>query len=359
MFTIHLLPASFGDSILIEYGKTKKRYILIDGGPYFVFEDVMKALKRVAPGLKELELLVITHIDIDHIDGTIALLNQQQLPFRIREVWYNGHDEMKEAASDLLGVLQGEYVTQLIRMKNLPQNTSFAGKAVMATDKGALPVIKIAGGMQLTLLSPTKQGLANMLAKWKEEVKAIGNEAVVRARLKKDTRYDIPVNDLLGGMKVEALQKATVVGDTSEANGSSIAFIATYEGKSCLFAGDAFTDCLKPSVQKLLTGSGKTRLSLDAWKIAHHGSKKSTLEELMKLIDTKNILVSSDGKRYGHPDPETIAKLIKHQAPGLNVHFNYKTKLNDMWASAAWQKKYGYTARYPVVVGEDGVSLSL
>lgn len=359
MYNIHLLPASFGDSILIEYGKVKKRYILIDGGPYFVFEDVMKALKRVAPGIKELELLVITHVDIDHIDGTIALLNQQALPFKIKEVWYNGFEEMKEAASDLLGVLQGEYVSQLLKMKKLPHNTKFANKAVMAPDKGPLPVIKLTGGMQLTLLAPTKQGLANMLAKWKEEVKEIGDAATVQKRLKEDTRYDIPINDLLGALKVEDLQKAVVKGDNSEANGSSIAFIGTFEGKSCLFAGDAFTDCLKPSVQKLLNASGKKRLPLNAWKIAHHGSKKSTLEELMSMIETKHILVSSDGKRYGHPDPETIAKLIKQEGPGVTFHFNYKTKLNDMWDSKTWQTKYNYIAKYPTVEGQDGISLSL
>ena len=84
MYNIHLLPASFGDSILIEYGTTSPKYILIDGGPYFAVDEVLKDIKRIAPHLTELELLVVTHIDIDHIDGIVAILNQPVVPFKVK-----------------------------------------------------------------------------------------------------------------------------------------------------------------------------------------------------------------------------------------------------------------------------------
>ena len=60
MYKIHLLPATFGDSILIEYGSDEPHYILIDGGPYYVFDDIMKAIRDIAPGMKKLELVVAT-----------------------------------------------------------------------------------------------------------------------------------------------------------------------------------------------------------------------------------------------------------------------------------------------------------
>src|SRR5688500_500725 len=136
MYTIHLLPAAFGDSILIEYGrKDEPHYILIDGGPYYNFANILAAIREIAPRLTTLELLVITHIDIDHIDGTITLLNQNDPPFIIKEVWFNGYKELTQlkesSVDDLLGPLQGEYLSNLIIEKKLTHNiTGFNGRAV-------------------------------------------------------------------------------------------------------------------------------------------------------------------------------------------------------------------------------------
>ena len=171
MYNIHLLPALFGDSILIEYGKkTKPSYILIDGGPFYGFSKMMKGLKKAAPKLKELELLIVTHIDIDHIDGIVKLLNQKKLPFTIKEVWFNGYDEIKDLKSDILGTKQGEYSSLLIKEKGLKQNeTFFKGKAVMVNDYNKLPSFSLKGGMEITLLSPGKEGLVKLKNLWEDE----------------------------------------------------------------------------------------------------------------------------------------------------------------------------------------------
>ena len=102
MYNVHLLPATFGDSILIEYGtKRDPKYILIDGGPYYVFDELCAAMKQVAPNIRELELLVATHIDIDHIDGVVKLLNADGLPFGVKEIWFNGREQLGMAAEKL------------------------------------------------------------------------------------------------------------------------------------------------------------------------------------------------------------------------------------------------------------------
>jgi beta-lactamase superfamily II metal-dependent hydrolase len=359
MYKIHLLPASFGDAILIEYGKETAKYILIDGGPYFNFEVLIKAIKKVAPNLTTLELLVITHIDIDHIDGTVILLNQKELPFKIKEVWYNGYKEMQLKESDLLGVLQGEYVTALIKKKNLPHNISFNGKAVFVKDYNQLPEITLEDGMVLTLLGPNAEGLKAMQAIWAKEVAAIGDEATVLKRLEEDTRYDEKIDDLLGDLTIEELQNMNVKGDKSEANGSSIAFVATYNNKSCLFTGDLFTEHLLKGVEGFLQKKGDQKLSVDAWKVAHHGSKKSTLDAMMTKIDTKRILVSSDGKRYHHPDKATVAKLIKNNGPNICFYFNYKTAYNEMWDDETLRTDYKYKTVFPMVEGENGLTIDL
>ena len=60
----------------------------------------MSAIRTIAPKLKELELLVVTHVDIDHIDGTVKMLNQSKLPYKIKEVWFNGWKQIEEVQED-------------------------------------------------------------------------------------------------------------------------------------------------------------------------------------------------------------------------------------------------------------------
>lgn len=356
MYNIHLLPATFGDAILIEYGtKAAPHYILIDGGPYYVFDEVFEAIRRIAPAMEALELLVVTHIDIDHIDGTVKMLNQSNLPFQIKEIWFNGREQLMEAAnSDILGSLQGEYLTDLIADKKLPHNQCVKGKPICITDYNKLPVILLPGGMEITLLSPGRQALVDLIPVWDEELK----DKNVESEWETDTRY---ADDLLGEteLDVEALQLTEAKGDKSAANCSSIAFIAAYKGKRCLFAADAPSDALLAAINPMLEASGEERLQVDAWKLAHHGSKKSTQDHVMEKIDCKTMLISSDGKRYRHPDTPVIAKLISNNGPDLSFYFNYRTAFNEMWDNENLKEQYRYEVVYPEDNNQPGISIAL
>jgi beta-lactamase superfamily II metal-dependent hydrolase len=360
MYNIHLLPASFGDSILIEYGQVNERhYILIDGGPYFNFDHVAASVKALVPAFTHLELLIVTHIDIDHIDGIITLLNHSSLPFTIGEVWFNGYKQLKSLqAADELGPLQGDYLSMLIGDKKLTHNsTYFQGGPVVVKDDKNLPRFSLPGGMEITLLSPGLAALNALARIWEKESKYLNDLAALREKFEDDHRYQ-PA-DLLGDEKidVEALQKATVDPDKSVANESAIAFIGTYEGKSCLFAGDAPTDALLRAIRPMLDAADEDRLKLNAWKIAHHGSAKSTTDSLMAYIDAELILVSSDGSKYKHPNPETIAKLLKHAERPLAIYFNYRTVFNEIWDDKELKEKYGYSTNFGE--GTKGISISL
>ncbi len=357
MYNIHLLPAAYGDSILIEYGKATPRYILIDGGPYYNFEALIAGMKRVAPDIKELELLVITHIDIDHTDGIVTLLNRDKLPFKIRNVWFNGYEQIK-IFSDTLGGLQGEYISKLIATKELSHNKNFGNEAVVVEDYEKPPIIKFKDGMNLTLLSPGKIALEKLHTEWIKQIKKYGKDPDFLKKLEEDSRYDSD-DDILGETTIEKLQQAKVNSDKSVPNGSSIAFIGTFDGKSCLFAGDATSDYLLQAIEPILEKNGTDRLKIDAWKLSHHGSKKSTIEKLMKKIDCKNLLISSNGSKFGHPDQECIAKLLKNNGPGLQLYFNYKTEFNERWSDPDLKKQYKFKASYPTKSSEAGISIKL
>ena len=89
------------------------------------------------------------------------------------------------------------------------------------------------------------------------------------------------------------------------------------------------------------------RLKVDAVKVAHHGSKNNTDEELVSLIDSPRFLFSTSGAQFQHPDEEAIARIID-SAGGrpLTLYFNYLSDYNKKWKAKALQEKHNYSAIY-------------
>src|SRR6185312_15243803 len=125
---------------------------------------------------------------------------------------------------------------------------------------------------------------------------------------------------------VDKLADAKFVADDGKRNGSSIAFLAEFEGKSALLAADAHAPVLVQSVRKLLKERKMEKLRIDALKVPHHGSAKNLNNDLLKLLDCPRYLISTDGTRHHHPDHEAIARVIKYGKNGENgstLYFNY------------------------------------
>src|SRR6202008_47885 len=106
---------------------------------------------------------------------------------------------------------------------------------------------------------------------------------------------------------------------------------AEYDGKRCLFGADAFAPVMAASIKRLLQLQGQTKLKLDAFKLSHHGSKGNTSKELLDLVDCNRYLFSSNGKRFRHPDRETVARVIRFGGPNPSLYFNYRTTINEVW----------------------------
>ncbi|NVJ09741.1 MBL fold metallo-hydrolase [Myxococcus sp. AM001] len=72
LFSIEMLPADHGDCILLTYGSSEVEHrVLIDGGTARTFPRLRKRLEALPPEQREFELLIVTHIDSDHIDGVL------------------------------------------------------------------------------------------------------------------------------------------------------------------------------------------------------------------------------------------------------------------------------------------------
>jgi len=366
MFRIEMLPAGHGDCLVIEYGDPSALHrVLVDGGPYYAFSSLAQRIDDLAASGSTLELLVVSHVDADHIDGVIKLLGASSGTLTVRDIWFNSWDHLSPAPADLLGPVAGEMLRALIQEKELSWNLAFGGRRapVALPASGPLPSMTVCGGLRLTLLSPTRQALARLKPYWAEVVRKAGLEEATReeilGRLRSHARLR-PPPDMLGDEvpDVRSLARRPFDSDSSPANGSSIALLAEYEGKRCLLAADAHAEELEASIQRLLRERGQQRLEIDAVKLSHHGSKGSTSDRLLRMLECKRFLVSTNGNYFRHPDSEAISRVIVEAGPDVELFFNYASDETRLWGDEVLQQQHRYRAHYPAE-GANGLSIEL
>jgi hypothetical protein len=135
--------------------------------------------------------------------------------------------------------------------------------------------------------------------------------------------------------------------DGSVSNASSIALLLEDGDHSLLMLGDAPADVVVEGVERLLGERGRDRLEVDAVKAAHHGSRANVDAALLGRIAARHWLFSSNGYRYGHPDPEAVAQVALRGNHGGSVElvFNYASLQTVPWRHR--DPRGRYSARYP------------
>ena len=156
--------------------------------------------------------------------------------------------------------------------------------------------------------------------------------------------FELPAGTPSTSTDVDKLADTPFASDAAAPNGSSIALLAEFGGASVLLGADAHAPVLVESVRKLLRQRGVDRLRLDAFKVSHHASQNNLSTELLQLLDCKTYGVSTNGDHFCHPDREAIARIIKYGGDRPVLHFNYRTRFNDVWARPDLQERHGYTA---------------
>jgi beta-lactamase superfamily II metal-dependent hydrolase len=356
MFRIKMLPARYGDSLWVEYGRESNPHrVLIDGGLASTYDVLRAHLLGLLSSQRHFDLIVVTHIDADHIEGMITMLADRNLAFTTEDFWFNAWRHFSPAPRSLLGPVQGEYLSAMIVARRFAWNRYFQDPAFehppVVIQDDVLPEVSLDGGMKLTLLTPDRTALGKLKRVWKREVQKagleVGNLPAWQARLYETPRL-LP-DSLLGAAAsgLQALAQSESKKDNSVANGSSIAFLAEYEGKSCLFAADAPPEKLSASLRRLLQARRQERLVLDAFKIPHHGGSKNFTLELASLVDCDQYLFSTNGERYGHPEKETIARVLTAKRGPCRLLFNYCSEANQAWDDPRLKEEYGYTVEYP------------
>lgn len=110
-----------------------------------------------------------------------------------------------------------------------------------------------------------------------------------------------------GDLRIECLQPEN---QELEGNAGSMVLSVTFKEFEMLLTGDVEGEGEEMLVKALEQYDANLPESYDVLKVAHHGSKNSTTEELLNQINPKLALISAgEGNPYGHPHKETVQRL--------------------------------------------------
>lgn len=343
-FTLTALPAEHGDCLVIDYG--------IDGAMHRVIVDC--GTKATAPGLRSaiehapdgaLELLVVSHVDADHIAGVVDLLDEPDLLKRSRDVWFNGRLHLVPPGVEPLGPRQGDILTTALFANGIAWNKAFDGPVRLTPEDKPVEVM-LDGGAKITLLSPGLTQLLKLRKVWDLEIAKAG---LVPAPVAPPPLPELERLERMGGSKIdiEALAKLKPQRDVSAANGSSIAFLFEFGLKKILLGADAHSNVLLESGKKLF---GKGSEHVNVLKLPHHGSAKNVTLDLLEKYPADTYVISTDGSHHGHPDDEALAMVVFHN-PKAELVFNYESDQAKRWEKESKQPGRSFSVRYPSLPG--------
>ena len=307
---IEFLQAGTGDSIWICHNP---KNIVIDGGKS---TSAIKERYDQMPQDENIDLLVVTHIDSDHIAGIIALvkyMKEKDELGRLKEVWFNFP---KKEKTNEYSVNEGNELSDLLSKidgLNWNNNTSeLLGKKIEI------------GDLNLQVLAPDH----DVAYEYKPEApKEMGAE-------QKD--WEVKLKTLIEYVDDDNL-------DACGPNSQSIVILVECDGKKALFPGDCTPQELYDALHAYNT-IHETPLILELMKLPHHGSTRNITKEIINEIDSQNFVISTKkNNKYGFPQKETIAKLISYrngEEKAINVYFNYEDALDALGITEEEQNDY-------------------
>lgn len=328
---IYFFPAGEGDCILIQYQSSKSDYhnILIDGGNRNRLEfkkQKSQILKVIDNGNKgQLDLVIVTHSDDDHIKGILKLVADSELEPYVKKYWFNSEKTVCEH-------LNSEYLkTQDYTLDKKSDGISRSSrnqdhdlyhylKNSCKWDKEVIHsgLTSMIGNLKITVISPTKDKLLSLNKHWPKLPLNAKNAALSSNCVSDHTKA---LDELYTELnKFEE--------DESPINGASIALIVEW----CSFRWLFLSDSHPTTIVEYLKQDGYTSINksnFDFVKVSHHGSRKNTNDELLSLINSLDYVITTNGKKHCHPHKICLARIIHNNSEDINFHFNYKNAITE------------------------------
>lgn len=381
---VHFLPAKAGDCFVVEFDNGE--CILVDCGYKSTYESELKPLliQLKHKGCRVI-LMLITHIDQDHIEGAITFLceNGPSSAPRIIEVeniWFNGffntlfmRDEFQERKRVVIGELQKKRMNvvlgqlsmqidgnagpisaahsrsfeELCAQHRYQLNAQFADQIVKRSADSRNQLVDHSiqiGECKLIVLSPNEASLDRLAHKLNiEMIRNFG----VHYELSDHVEFAALFERLMelqvepGGFEeyisasepqLERWLGTSTLAQMNEVNKASIVIEIEYKGTKLLFTGDSDSDSWAEYLMD----------EYDMIKISHHGTTKPNIK-LLEKAKGRTLLISTDGgKQNRHPENELLARAIL--TGNKTIYFNYdikqKHELLDM------QGEYGYSMMF-------------
>ena len=370
IFSLDVIRARKGDCLMLHYGsKDNPHLIMIDGGPKRVYADFLKpridqirkarTLTNKQP--LQVDLLMVSHVDDDHIQGILDLTREMlardmehkpQL-IQVLDFWHNSFeniigqtpqeltamftdqfgaasmegeppddltvdrdDECEEVIGSTLKVLasikQGAQLASDANRLEFPLNSDFGGNLVLAEGPNTIP---LEDGPIFTVIGPMLpelKALHEKHQKWLEELAEQGKTA----------------EDALAAYV-----------DKSVPNLSSIVSLAELGGKSILLTGDARGDKILEGLELVERMEKGGKLHVDILKVPHHGSSNNLAPDFFERIIANHYVFSGNGE-HGNPERESLEMLLKARGDDdYEVHLTYPVNQIDAAREADWQKQ--------------------
>lgn len=382
MIDIKMFKAENGDSFLLKFDNGQN--ILIDMGTHITYKSEIKdELLKLNNVNHKIDLLVVSHIDNDHIGGVIEFIkdNKKHQIIKVDEVWHNSYRHLNFTKKKIVKINQkyktilkniksqytpqimnegtsnvtfeqGSSLSSLLYKYNYSWNKSFSNRAIFTDNI----ISKKIGDIKMILLSPNQRKLDRLSSQWLSDLEdelygfELSDEDLFNDAfefyMSNKFLQDILVNDCSSSIDINFKKLAEYKGkDNSVTNGSSLAFIIEYKEKKLLFLGDAHEDII---LEKLnLLKNDDYELKFDLLKVSHHGSKNNISKEILDLVNVDKFIFSTNGKYHNHPDLECLAKIIlSNPNRHKELIFNYKTDNSDKLDKKELFKKYNYSIKY-------------
>jgi hypothetical protein len=365
IFSLDVRRARKGDCLLLHFGsKENPGLILIDGGPSKVYTphlkprllEIRKARKLPKQEPLPVDLMMVSHVDDDHIQGildlTRDLIDAAGAPLvQVSSFWHNSFDDIigknpkeltaalssqfgaaslagnlpaeatvdadedEEVIGDNLRVLasieQGHRLRGDAERLGFELNPEFDGKLILAAKKA----VAIADGLSFLVAGPMQPELLQLQKKHDEWLKE-------QKKKKKD-----------GGASLAAYV------DRSVPNLSSIVVLATFKDKSMLLTGDARGDKILTGLELAGALKKKGSMHVNVFKVPHHGSSNNIDDDLFERITADHYVFSGNGE-HGNPERETMEMLFAARGKEpFEIHLTYPIGEIDVAREEDWKKE--------------------
>jgi beta-lactamase superfamily II metal-dependent hydrolase len=349
-FTIEALHAHHGDSLLIHWGTAKAPHLmLVDGGPDPTYRETLRTrLVKLAASrperLLDIDLLMISHIDDDHINGVQDLLSEIArggLPrVRIRRLWFNSFESLVDAnagfvsaarsrklataakgriggaaVSIIASVRQGNQVARLATQLGLEDNQPLGGLVV--SPRRSAKTIKVTPQLSLTIIGPNRDRVDRLRDEWAEIAAAADTGPTALAYV-----------------------------DESVANLSSIVVLARSVGKTMLLTGDARGDDILSGLRAARALDPSGRVHLDLLKLPHHGSDRNVDTDFFRAVIADNYVISGNGDE-NNPELATLAMLTEARGRATyTIYFTNREPRIERWFARNRRSVDNYKVKY-------------